>query len=94
VSAAAPTAIPGAADPDGNAIGEGIGGWALAVLAEAEVLTVLAGDGSLTQAGITRRVDAGYRALVPAALTRLAGQGLVEPAGGHGPGRAGWRLAG
>jgi len=69
-------------------------GPVLAVLAEAHVLTALAGAGALPEAGITRRVDAGYQALVPAALARLAGQGLVEEAGGRGQQRTLWRLAG
>jgi len=88
VTAAAAAATPGAAGPGGD----GIGGEVVAVLAEAQVLTVLTGDRPLSQAGITRRVDAGYRALVPAALNRLAGQGLVEEAGCRR--RPRWRLAG
>jgi len=90
VSAPAAAAPPGAASPDGGSIG----GEVVAVLAEAQVLAALAGDGPLSQAGITRRVDAGYQALVPAALARLAGQGIAEYAPGRGDGCAGWRLPG
>ncbi len=89
-AAGVPPAFVGQSARDGG----GIGAEAVAVLAEAQVLSVLTGGGPFSQDGITRRVDPGYRPLVPAALARLAGQGLVEHDTGHSPGGTGWRLAG
>lgn len=71
----------------GRAAAADAGGQVLDVLAEAQVLTVLAGEGQLTGDHIAARVDDGYQPLVPAALERLAAQGAAEQAGRH------WRIA-